>query len=89
MHGNNFGGFGDDNDDDPDRQKTKAEVMREVIAKSKLHKLERQKMRDEDDELRHQLDSEFGDLRDLLMSQAPPEATEPEASSSKGKEKEV
>ncbi len=37
---NHFGGFGEDGDEEePDRKKTKAEVMAEVIAKSKTHKV--------------------------------------------------
>ncbi|EPQ28256.1 uncharacterized protein PFL1_04083 [Pseudozyma flocculosa PF-1] len=67
---NHFGGFDEDGeDDDPDRVKTKAEVMREVMAKSKFHKLERQKIRDEDEELRMQLDDDLGGIRDLLFAQ--------------------
>ena len=42
-----------------DPTKTKAEVMREVIAKSKFHKAERQRIRDENDELRENLDADF------------------------------
>jgi nucleolar protein 14 len=35
-----FGGFeGDGDDEEPDRKKSKAEVMAEVIAKSKTHKV--------------------------------------------------
>ncbi|KAJ1019476.1 hypothetical protein NDA16_004593 [Ustilago loliicola] len=62
-----FGGFGENEDGD----KSKADVMREVIAKSKYHKLERQKMKDADDELREQLDDELADIRGLLYEQAP------------------
>ena len=65
-----FGG-GDDQqredgeEDDPDRQKSKAEVMKELIAKSKAHKFERQQIKMADEELRQQLDDDFGDLRSL------------------------
>ncbi len=45
--------------------------MREVIAKSKFHKIERQKTKDADDELREQLDDELADIRGLLYEQAP------------------
>ncbi|CAO1624935.1 unnamed protein product [Parajaminaea phylloscopi] len=68
-----FGGFEAGPSDGP---KTKAEVMREVMAKSKMHKMERQQMRDADDELRAQLDDELGDIRGLLMGSRP---TEPDA----------
>lgn len=33
----NFGGFGDE--EESDRKKTKAEIMKEIIAKSKFHKV--------------------------------------------------
>lgn len=60
--------------------------MREVMAKSKMHKMERQQMRDADDELRAQLDDELGDIRGLLMQAPKPPASasapQPEASTS-------
>ncbi|TFK43882.1 nucleolar protein 14 [Crucibulum laeve] len=66
-----FGGFGDEDEDEdengePARKKSKAEVMAEVIAKSKEHKILRQMAREKDDNLRHELDNEFASLRDLL-----------------------
>lgn len=63
-----FGGFGEEEEDmkNPDRIKSKAEVMREVIAKSKMHKMERQKEKDEDESVRKDLDDEFDDIRGLL-----------------------
>lgn len=45
-----------------ERPKTKAEVMQEVIAKSKLHKLERQQQKARDDELVENLNADFDDL---------------------------
>ena len=50
----------------PDQAKTKQEVMKEVIAKSKLHKYERQKAQEDDDDLRAELDEGLGDLYALL-----------------------
>ncbi|RKP37078.1 nucleolar protein 14 [Dimargaris cristalligena] len=50
------------------QNKTKAEVMKELIAKSKMHKMERQQAREEDDDLRHELDDDFKDIRSLLLS---------------------
>lgn len=47
--------------------------MREIMAKSKMHKMERQQMRDADDELRAQLDDDLGDIRSLLMTGKPGE----------------
>jgi len=73
-----FGGFGEEEEDmkHSDRPKSKAEVMREVIAKSKLYKLERQKEKDEDEDVRKDLDDEFDDLRGLL-TMAKPSARRP------------
>ncbi|KAK6332832.1 nucleolar complex protein 14 [Orbilia brochopaga] len=62
--------FDPENDeaDGPPKKKTKAEVMKEVIAKSKFHKYERQKEKEEDEELREELDAQLGDIRALLAS---------------------
>ncbi|KAH8834361.1 nucleolar protein 14 [Flagelloscypha sp. PMI_526] len=72
-----FGGFGEEEEDSdgegqPARKKTKSEVMAEVIQKSKEHKFRRQLERQQDDNLRHQLDQEFDSLRDLLLAAEPP-----------------
>ncbi|BEI87189.1 hypothetical protein CcaverHIS002_0705350 [Cutaneotrichosporon cavernicola] len=68
-----FGGFRDEEDeeDEGERKKTKHEVMSEIIAKSKGYKLERQKQRDEDEEMREQLDDGLDELRELLAGNAP------------------
>jgi nucleolar protein 14 len=55
----------------PERKKSKAEVMKEVIAKSKLHKYERQKAKEDDEEEREKLDAEMGDLWALLGAKQP------------------
>src|SRR5690606_38462581 len=55
-------------DGQPDRKKTKQEVMKEVIAKSKMHKYERQATKDENDDLREELDRELPDIKRLLWS---------------------
>lgn len=52
-----FGGF-ERPDSDP-RPKTRKEVMQEIIAKSKLHKLERQKEREEQEDKTDALDKEL------------------------------
>ena len=49
----------------PDKKKSKAEVMKEVIAKSKLHKYERQQAKEDDEELREELDK---DLTEVLAA---------------------
>ena len=53
--------------------------MKDVIAKSKLAKYERQKAKDADEELRMELDEELGDIRSLLF-QRPEQPTETPAS---------
>ncbi|PCH40939.1 Nop14-like protein [Wolfiporia cocos MD-104 SS10] len=70
-----FGGFDEDDEGDeeeePARKKTKAEVMQEVIAKSKLHKMERKTQQEEDDSLRHELDQELSSVHSLLYALDP------------------
>jgi nucleolar protein 14 len=53
----------------PDRKRTKQEVMQEVIAKSKLHKHERQAAKDADDDLRLEVDGEMSALQALLRAE--------------------
>lgn len=53
---------------EPERKKTRQEVMDEVIAKSKLHKYERQAAREENDDLREELDRELPNIKALLYS---------------------
>ncbi|KAK7206243.1 nucleolar protein 14 [Myxozyma melibiosi] len=55
-------------DDEPERKKSKNEVMKEVIAKSKMYKYERQKAKEEDLEQIEALDGEMDGLRSLLFS---------------------
>ncbi|KAF2146676.1 uncharacterized protein K452DRAFT_262696 [Aplosporella prunicola CBS 121167] len=63
--------------DQPERKKSKAEVMKEVIAKSKLHKFERQQAKEDDYELREELDQGLGDMLALLRGhKRPPPAAE-------------
>ncbi|KAF5333210.1 hypothetical protein D9611_002746 [Ephemerocybe angulata] len=71
-----FGGFGEAEDEDEDeegpaRKKSKAEVMAEVMAKSKEHKLRRQMEKDVEETIRAELDDQFADLRDLLFTAKP------------------
>ncbi|KAL2048758.1 hypothetical protein ABVK25_011010 [Lepraria finkii] len=54
-------------------RKSKKEVMEEVIAKSKLHKYERQQAKEDDDDLRAELDKGLPDLY-ALMSGTPRQA---------------
>ncbi|KAI9894963.1 MAG: nucleolar complex protein 14 [Vezdaea aestivalis] len=50
----------------PQRKKSRKEVMKEVMAKSKLHKFERQQAKDEDDDARLELDGELGTIQSLM-----------------------
>ncbi|KAK4954435.1 nucleolar complex protein 14 [Elasticomyces elasticus] len=66
-------------DEQPDVKKSKKEVMTELIAKSKLHKYERQKTKEDDDDLRDKLDAGMADLLPLLRAQTahPPPPPKP------------
>ena len=55
-----------EDDPQPNHFKTKKEVMSEVIAKSKLHKYERQQAKEDDDDLRAELDKGLPDLFVLM-----------------------
>ena len=57
---------GGEGEEGSQRKKSKKEVMEEVIAKSKLHKYERQKVKEDDDDLREQLDSGMSEMLALL-----------------------
>lgn len=70
-------GMASEDDEDPEeteplRKKTKAEVMKEVIAKSKLYKYERQKAKEDDDDLRAELDKGLPEIFDLMHGVKPP-----------------
>lgn len=58
----------DEEDEQPERKKTKKEVMEEVIAKSKFHKMEKQAAKEEDTDLRAELDKELPKIQHLLSS---------------------
>ncbi|ORY60179.1 nucleolar protein 14 [Pseudomassariella vexata] len=58
----------DAEDGQPERKKSKQEVMKEVIAKSKFYKYERQAAKDADEDLREELDKELPDLHMLLLN---------------------
>ena len=76
-----MGGAADGEDEEeeglPERKKSKHEVMKEVIAKSKFHKLERQQAKEDDDDLREELDKDLPDLFDMLRGVKPPPKPEP------------
>jgi nucleolar protein 14 len=58
----------EDHQDGPERKKTKKEVMEEIIAKSKMHKYERQAAKDVDEDMRVELDRELQNIQMLLTS---------------------
>ncbi|GAA6008589.1 hypothetical protein JCM11491_003358 [Sporobolomyces phaffii] len=62
-------------EEEPERKKTHAEIMDEVVAKSKFHKAERKRMRSADDETRMGLDADLKDLRVILGGSARMPAT--------------
>jgi len=51
----------------PERKKSKQEVMKEVVAKSKLYKYERQAAKEDDEELREKLDKDLPEIHSLLL----------------------
>ena len=71
----------DRNDSDaemlPERRKSKKEVMTELIAKSKYHKAERQAAKEDDEDLRLELDKGMSDMFEALRSHKPPERALP------------
>lgn len=71
----NFGGFEEELEEDEiigedgeKRKKTKAEIMQEIIAKSKQGRSERQRQAEEDEDAREALDAELEDLQMLLAT---------------------
>ncbi|KAI0236881.1 nucleolar complex protein 14 [Massospora cicadina] len=65
-----FGGFEAKRLEDETRVKSKSEVMKEIITKSKHFKHERQKAKEEDENLRMELDEGMDELKSLLNSYA-------------------
>ncbi|KAH8815103.1 nucleolar protein 14 [Xylogone sp. PMI_703] len=55
----------------PERKKSKHEVMKEVIAKSKLYRYERQAAKEDDENLREELDKELSNIHELLRGGMP------------------
>lgn len=68
-----------DGTDRPERKKSKQEVMKELIAKSKLHKYERQTAKEDDEDAREELDKEMSSIHDLLRGIARKPAPPPAA----------
>ncbi|PVU95365.1 hypothetical protein BB559_002765 [Furculomyces boomerangus] len=50
-------------------KKTRAEIMQEVIAKSKMYRYERQQAREDDSLAREELDEEFNEIQSILASE--------------------
>ncbi|TID17522.1 Multisite-specific tRNA:(cytosine-C(5))-methyltransferase [Venturia nashicola] len=59
---------GQGDDEGPEKKKSRAEVMKEVMLKSKAYKYERQQAKEDDEEVREKLDKGIGDLRSTLLS---------------------
>lgn len=60
------------NEEHAERPKSRKEVMSEVIAKAKLHKYERQQAKEDDDDLRAELDKGLPDLFTMLQGTSRP-----------------
>jgi hypothetical protein len=56
-----FGGFVDE--PDPDRKKSKNEIIQEIIQKSRVHKAERQRLKDSNEELMIDVDADLDEIR--------------------------
>ncbi|KAK0656688.1 nucleolar protein 14 [Cercophora newfieldiana] len=82
-------GEGAEEDGQPERKKTKKEIYEEIIAKSKLHKYERQAAKEEDGELREELDKELPELQALLFQRRKPQTEAKDAVLIAGVEKTV
>ncbi|KAL2178885.1 nucleolar protein 14 [Thermothelomyces heterothallicus CBS 202.75] len=77
----------DEDDEQPERKKTKKEIYEEVIAKSKLYRYERQAAKEEDNELRVQLDKQMPEIQALLLQRPKPPSKEEPPKIIAGKEK--
>ncbi|CAK1363726.1 unnamed protein product [Cercospora beticola] len=79
---------GEQETEEPERKKTKKEVMEEIIAKSKMHKYERQKAKEDDEDLREELDKGFDEIFSLLKgakkAAPPPKQPQPAAVTDSG-----
>lgn len=64
--------YGTSDEEYAKRPKTRKEVMSEVIAKAKLHKHERQQAKEDDDDLRAELDKGLPDLFAMLRGNSRP-----------------
>ncbi|AEO53967.1 hypothetical protein MYCTH_2295937 [Thermothelomyces thermophilus ATCC 42464] len=77
----------DEDNEQPERKKTKKEIYEEVIAKSKLYRYERQAAKEEDNELRVQLDKQMPEIQALLLQRPKPPSKEEPPKIIAGKEK--
>lgn len=73
---------------DSKRPKTKQEIYKEIIAKSKLAKLERQEAKEADEDLIDELNKEMPNLRALLMTKGKPTLPQVQVASADGKQAE-
>jgi hypothetical protein len=73
-----FGGGGDDAGN-PERKKSKREIMDEIVAKSKMHKAERRQENQEQMELLQEVDSKFKEITHFLTLKPKPEKKEKKA----------
>ncbi|KNE68437.1 hypothetical protein AMAG_19806 [Allomyces macrogynus ATCC 38327] len=71
---------------DANKHKTKADIMKELIAKAKFHKAERQRIKEENEEMRVELDEELDAIRGLLLDKKinPPPSSSAAAAAAAG-----
>lgn len=63
-----FGGFDEEEESiDPTKRKSKKDIYKEIMAKSKMHKQDRQMQKQEDEELAREVDEELDEIRGLLQ----------------------
>lgn len=82
-------------EEEPQRKKSRAEVYKEIIAKSKFYRAERKKAKEDDAELRHQLDKGLPEIFEMMRGTKPPQPEPPKedpstslnAAPSQGKDK--
>ncbi|KAK2741019.1 nucleolar complex protein 14 [Myotisia sp. PD_48] len=67
----------EDGEQQPERKKSKNEVMKELIAKSKHYKYERQKLKEDDNELRSALDQGLPEILAMMRDRKPEPKAEP------------
>ncbi|KAI8851833.1 nucleolar protein 14 [Chytridium lagenaria] len=69
--------FGNFDDEDGSKKKSRNEIMQEIIAKSKAHKFERQQQNEDNQKLVDEVDTDLDMIRNLLLTTDGVEQTKP------------